>query len=85
MKLPVQAAAVLREGHSRPARRPSAQGLSPSHSPRTDVNICQYDANNPKCGDGYQIYNCATAGTCQCCPVGKGVTEQAGGQCTCNN
>ena len=96
MKLPVQAAAVLREGRSWPARRSSAGGISAAlgHNPRKDVqicrgdrrdvNICAYDGTSPKCGDDMQVYNCPD-GTCQCCTAsGPGVTQEPGGYCKCS-
>jgi len=72
MKLPPQIAAVVREGHSWPARRSSAHGVSPSF--RHDFNVCVHDSRNAKCGGTRGVYPVSpeSPGTCQCldCPNG---------------
>src|SRR3989442_5216264 len=77
MKLPPQVAAVVREGHSWPARRPSAHGVSAS-APRTDVNVCVHDNMKPKCGGSRSVCVCGS-GACQCCD--NGCLTGSGGKC----
>ncbi len=71
MKLPVQAAAILREGHSWPARRSSAHGVSASF--RSDFDVCVGNASRDKwkCNfdSNYQVCRCPN-GTCNCCQYG---------------
>jgi hypothetical protein len=81
MKLPPQITAVVREGHSWPALRPSAQGVSAS-APRTDVNVCQYDTVKPKCGGRRSVCVC-NSGACQCCDNGGPCHDVNGGECVC--
>jgi hypothetical protein len=81
MKLPLQAAAVIRTGQSWPARRSSVQGISLSR-PRKDVNVCVHDSQNPKCGGDMGVVTCAS-GACQCCAPGAIASEAPGGRCNC--
>jgi hypothetical protein len=80
MKLPPQVAAVVREGHSWPARRLSAHGVSAS-APRTDVNVCRFDSAKPKCDGGRSVCVC-DSGACQCCDTGR-CHSVSGGECVC--
>jgi hypothetical protein len=73
MKLPPQIAAVAREGHSWPADRSSAHGVSASF--RHDFDVCVAgqgsDQATWKCewSKGYQVCKCPN-GTCNCCQRG---------------
>jgi hypothetical protein len=89
MKLPPQIAAVVREGHSWPSRRSSADGVSASFGGdirhfRRDINVCAGDSANWKCnfnqGQNYQVCKCPN-GTCQCCQCGCAIGS--GGNCVC--
>ena len=85
MKLPPQVAAVVREGHSWPARLRSAHGVSAS-APRTDVNVCQYDTAKPKCTGRRSVCKCndsGASGACQCCDNGGPCHTVSGGECVC--
>jgi hypothetical protein len=73
MKLPLQIAAVVREGRSWPAGCSSAHGVSASF--RTDLDVCVSGATPDKwkCnynpGYNYQVCKCPN-GTCNCCQYG---------------
>jgi hypothetical protein len=90
MKLPPQIAPVVREGHSWPARRSSADGVVVSASPfRTDLDVCVAGNGSKqatwKCdwAHGYQVCKCPN-GTCNCCQNGCHPATNGSGQCACN-
>jgi hypothetical protein len=89
MKLPPQIAAVVREGHSWPARRSSVHGVSASRQLRSDYHICEHQSTGLyKCNDNLDICKCPN-GTCNCCknstacqPARDGRGKLTGG-CAC--
>ena len=83
MKLPVQTAAVLREGYSWPARRSSVHGVSASRTLRSDYFVCKSQATGLfKCNDNLEICKCPS-GACNCCSSTTSCQDVAGKGCQC--
>ena len=81
MKLPVQAAAVLRDRPTGPIGRSSRSGGTMSAVEPSDCKTCKRGPNPCK-GGAPNLCECSS-GTCQCCRTNSCSTA-AGGRCVCN-
>ena len=88
MKLPAQAAAVLRHGHSWPARPPSSFGTFASSNGHPNWMGCP-GCENPCKTFGAQhnkvlyLVECPESGTKNCCPGANMYECGDGGGCQC--
>lgn len=83
MKLPVQAAAVVREGLAWPSRGSSVLASSAAPTGPSSWLGCP-NCQNPCERHGYRLCTCPTSGTSTCCHAGKGCAPAIGGACVCN-
>lgn len=82
MKLPVQAAAVLRERSTGPIGRSSRFGGTVASVEPSDCKTCKHGPNPCK-GSAGTLCECST-GTCQCCPRSScAPASDGGGACVC--
>ncbi len=81
MKLPVQAAAVLRERSTGPIGRSSRFGGTAAAVEPSGCKTCKR-GGNPCKGGAANLCECSR-GTCQCCPRNS-CAAAAGGKCVCN-
>ena len=81
MKLPVQAAAVVRESRSAPAWHPSRFGGAVPAVEPAGCQLCKHGPNPCK-GSASNMVTCAS-GTCQCCAPGQSGCQAPGGACVC--
>jgi hypothetical protein len=82
MKLPLQAAAVVRNTHSWPARRSSALGSPAAGVGPADWMGCS-NCDNPCKRHNHHLVTCGS-GTSACCSSLFMFHEAEGGACVCN-
>jgi hypothetical protein len=80
MKLPVQAAAVLRHG-SGLAGRLFGSGVTGAGVEPSGCQTCRHGPNPCK-GTASQLVSCAS-GACQCCSSATSYHQDRGGACLC--